>query len=52
MNYGKKPSEVIPNNASLGCIHVITGDGKGKTTSALGIALRAAGHNFKTLINN
>ena len=34
----------------LGCIHVITGDGKGKTTSALGIALRAAGHNFKTLV--
>jgi cob(I)alamin adenosyltransferase len=29
---------------------VITGDGKGKTTSALGIALRAAGHGFKTLI--
>ena len=35
---------------TLGCIHVITGDGKGKTTSALGIALRAAGHNFKTLM--
>jgi cob(I)alamin adenosyltransferase len=34
----------------LGFIHVITGDGKGKTTSALGIALRAAGHNFKTLM--
>ena len=34
----------------VGCIHVITGDGKGKTTSALGIALRAAGHGFKTIM--
>lgn len=34
----------------LGFIHVITGDGKGKTTSALGVALRAAGHGFKTLM--
>ncbi|PWI47599.1 cob(I)yrinic acid a,c-diamide adenosyltransferase [Candidatus Heimdallarchaeota archaeon B3_Heim] len=35
---------------TLGCIHVITGDGKGKTTSALGLALRAAGHDLKTLM--
>jgi len=33
-----------------GCIQVYTGDGKGKTTSALGLALRASGHGFKTLI--
>ncbi len=31
-------------------IHLYTGDGKGKTTCALGLALRAAGHCFKTLI--
>ena len=31
-------------------IHLYTGDGKGKTTAALGLALRAAGHCLKTLI--
>jgi len=30
-----------------GLVHVITGDGKGKTTSALGLGLRAIGHGFK-----
>jgi len=29
---------------------IITGNGKGKTTSAMGIALRACGHNLKTVI--
>ena len=31
-----------------GLIHVYTGDGKGKTTAALGMALRAAGHGLHT----
>jgi cob(I)alamin adenosyltransferase len=31
-------------------IQVYTGNGKGKTTAALGLALRAAGHSMKTLI--
>ena len=39
-----------PGTSKLGLIHVISGTGKGKTTSALGLALRAAGHNFQTLI--
>src|SRR3989338_5433878 len=30
----------------LGLVHVITGDGKGKTTSSLGLALRAVGNNL------
>ncbi len=30
-----------------GQIHVYTGDSKGKTTSALGLAIRAIGHGFK-----
>ena len=40
----------ISDSKDLGCIHVISGDGKGKTTSSLGLALRAAGHGFKTLM--
>ena len=31
-----------------GCIQVYTGNGKGKTTAALGLALRAAGRGMKT----
>lgn len=33
-----------------GLIHVYTGDGKGKTTAAFGLAIRAAGHRKRVLI--
>ncbi len=34
----------------LGLIHIYTGEGKGKTTASMGLALRALGNNFKVLI--
>lgn len=34
----------------VGLVQVYTGDGKGKTTAALGLALRAAGYGLKTYI--
>lgn len=34
-------------NNELGLIHCYTGDGKGKTTSSIGLAIRALGHHFK-----
>ncbi len=33
-----------------GYVQVYTGDGKGKTTAALGLGLRAAGHGFKVIM--
>jgi cob(I)alamin adenosyltransferase len=35
---------------SRGYVQVYTGDGKGKTTAALGLALRASGHGMRTYI--
>jgi len=34
----------------LGLIQIYTGDGKGKTTAALGLALRACGHGLRTYL--
>lgn len=33
-----------------GCIHIYCGEGKGKTTASLGLALRAAGSGMKVII--
>jgi cob(I)alamin adenosyltransferase len=37
-------------NSEKGLLVVFTGNGKGKTTAALGMAVRAAGHGMKVLI--
>ena len=36
--------------SNFGMIHIYTGSGKGKTTAALGLAMRAVGHDFKVAI--
>jgi len=40
----------IPTSLGRGFVHIYTGGGKGKTTAALGLALRAAGRGLKTCI--
>ncbi|MGC8554079.1 MAG: cob(I)yrinic acid a,c-diamide adenosyltransferase [Candidatus Acidulodesulfobacterium sp.] len=44
--------EISPSEGFLeiGLVQVYTGNGKGKTTAALGQTLRASGHNIKSLI--
>lgn len=34
----------------MGCIHIYYGDGKGKTTAAIGLAVRAAGCGFHSVV--
>lgn len=38
------------NTIGPGYVHIYTGNGKGKTTAALGLALRAAGRDLRTCI--
>lgn len=52
MKRGTKPERIerLEPKERRGLIVVITGNGKGKTTSALGMALRACGHGMKVCI--
>ena len=38
------------DRSKLGLIHIYTGDGKGKTTAALGLILRASGRGLKIIL--
>ncbi|WP_051361110.1 cob(I)yrinic acid a,c-diamide adenosyltransferase [Desulfuromonas sp. TF] len=52
MKRGTKPAKIdrLEPKVRRGLIVVITGNGKGKTTSALGMALRACGHGMRVCI--
>lgn len=44
------PIKKLEPKKKQGLVVIITGNGKGKTTSAMGMALRGCGHQMKTTI--
>ncbi len=44
------PAAVRPRSVQIKMIYLLTGDGAGKTTAALGMVLRALGHNLKAVV--
>jgi cob(I)alamin adenosyltransferase len=42
--------QVLEPKEKVGLIVVLTGGGKGKTTSAMGMVLRAVGHDLKVCV--
>jgi cob(I)alamin adenosyltransferase len=45
-----QPADRIPKGTRRGLIVVLTGDGKGKTTSCLGMAVRAVGYGMRVVM--
>ena len=45
-----KPSKGYNQKKGLGYVHVYTGEGKGKTSAALGVLLRASGQGLKVVM--
>lgn len=48
--FSKNADLINPNWEQHGYIQIYTGNGKGKTTASLGLALRALGRNWKVLL--
>jgi cob(I)alamin adenosyltransferase len=46
----KWKAHLMQKENNFGLLQIYTGKGKGKTTASLGLAMRAAGHNFKVAV--